>query len=327
MNSAAFVLLAFMLGAYLLLDGFDLGIATIAPFLGRTERERGATMETIGPFWNGNEVWLVAAGGALFALFPRAYASAFSGFYLPFAIVLWLLMFRGIALELRAHFATPMWRDFWDFCFCGSSALLAAVFGIALGNLLRGVPLDARGYFTGSFGYLLNPYALLVGATAVATLATHGAAFALLRIEGPPAQRARAALPVLAGISAVGFVATTLFTLAAHGAPAPWALVFPVVALGALATLLRAGREGDGGRAFLASSALLAALFAAAAATLYPDLLPSVSPNRGIDIWSAAPSPTALASAVAAVAVGVGAVCIYGTTVLLPIFRRKVHIN
>ena len=188
MSSVAFVLLAFMLGAYVLLDGFDLGIATIAPFVGKDEEERGAAMRAIGPFWNGNEVWLVAAGGALFALFPKAYASAFSGFYLPFVVVLWLLMFRGIAIELRGHFATPMWRDFWDFCFSGSSALLVVLFGVALGNLLRGVPLDADGYFTGSFGFLLNPYALLVGLTALAAIAMHGAAFALLRIEGPPAE-------------------------------------------------------------------------------------------------------------------------------------------
>ena len=324
MSSVAFVLLAFMLGAYVLLDGFDLGIATIAPFVGKDEEERGAAMRAIGPFWNGNEVWLVAAGGALFALFPKAYASAFSGFYLPFVVVLWLLMFRGIAMELRGHFATPMWRDFWDFCFSGSSALLVVLFGVALGNLLRGVPLDADGYFTGSFGFLLNPYALLVGLTALAAIAMHGAAFALLRIEGPPADRARKALPALAGATAAGFVATTVYTLAIHGFTAPWVAVFPAAAIGALIFVLRAARAGNGGRAFLASSALLASLFGAAAATLYPHLLTAFPGPGGIDISSAAPSPAALVSALAVVLVGVVAVCIYGSIVLVPIFRQKV---
>jgi len=213
MNSVAFVILAFMLGTYVLLDGFDLGIATIAPLIGRTGAERESAMRAIGPFWNGNEVWLIAAGGALFALFPKAYASAFSGFYLPFVIVLWLLMFRGIAMELRGHFATKVWRDFWDFAFTASSALLVLLFGVALGNLIRGVPLDANGYFVGSLGFLLNPYALLVGFTAVATLALHGAAFATMRIEGAPGDRARAWIPRLTAVALLGFLATSVATM------------------------------------------------------------------------------------------------------------------
>jgi cytochrome d ubiquinol oxidase subunit II len=329
MNSLAFGLLAFMLGAYVLLDGFDLGIASIAPLIGRTERERAATMQAIGPFWSGNEVWLIAAGGALFALFPKAYASEFSGFYLPFAMVLWLLMFRGIAMELRGHFPTKVWRDFWDFSFTASSALLVLLFGVAIGNLLRGVPLDANGYFTGSFGFLLNPYAVLIGATAFAALGLHGATFASMRIEGAPGDRARGLIPLLASIAFVGFLASTIATLAIRWShpPALWTVVLPVVAIVALAFAVRSGRAGRGLEAFLASSAFLTALFAAAAATLYPMLLPGFAGSTGVGIFDAAPSAGALASAVAAVVVGVVAVCIYGSVVLAPRFREKIDLR
>ncbi|MGA8535507.1 MAG: cytochrome d ubiquinol oxidase subunit II, partial [Candidatus Tumulicola sp.] len=190
LGTIAFGTIAFMLTAYVLLDGYDLGIAAISPVIARSERERAVVMSSIGPFWNGNEVWLIAAGGALFALFPAAYASSFSGFYLPFMIVLWMLMFRGIAMELRNHLASDLWRQFWDVAFWLSSSLLIVLFGVALGNLVRGVPLGAHGYFLGTFGFLLNPYALLVAAFGVAVLAQHGATFAMLRIDGEPALRA-----------------------------------------------------------------------------------------------------------------------------------------
>src|SRR5580658_1521681 len=176
---------------YTLLFGYDLGDGAISLVLAKTRAERSAIVASIGPFWNGNEVWLIAAGGALFALFPQAYASAFSGFYLPFIVVLWLLMFRGVALELRSHFPSEIWHQFWDACFFASSVLLILLFGVALGNLLRGVPLGPQGYFSGTFDELLNPYAVLVGIFAVVALAMHGAAFLVMRIDGPMVQRAR----------------------------------------------------------------------------------------------------------------------------------------
>ena len=213
---AAFIAIAFLLTMYVLLDGYDLGIAAIAPLIARDDRERAAAMASIGPFWNGNEVWLIAAGAALFALFPTAYASSFSGFYLPFIVVLWLLMFRGIAMELREHFASELWHQFWDAAFWLSSALLIFVFGVALGNLLRGVPLDAAGYFQGTFAFLLNPYALLVGLFALATLGVHGAAFAALRIEGEPGRRAMRITLGGSWLVLALYVAVTALTLAMH---------------------------------------------------------------------------------------------------------------
>ena len=190
MSTVAFLLIAFMLSTYVVLDGYDLGVAIVTPLFARTDRERHACMQAIGPFWNGNEVWLIAAGGALFALFPKAYASAFSGFYLPLMVMLWLLMGRGVALELREHFTSDLWHQFWDAIFWISSLLLVVIFGVALGNLIRGVPLDAQGYFDGTFGFLLNPYALFVGLLAVVVLGIHGVAFLSLRVEGAIGERA-----------------------------------------------------------------------------------------------------------------------------------------
>ena len=147
MATAWFVLLGFMLLVYVVLDGFDLGAGTLHLFVGRSDEDRRTTLAAIGPVWNGNEVWLIAAGGLLVFAFPRVYAVAFSGFYLPLMLVLWLLILRGIAIELRSQQANPLWRQFFDLTFALSSAVLALVLGVALGNILRGVPIDATGYF------------------------------------------------------------------------------------------------------------------------------------------------------------------------------------
>lgn len=313
MITAAFVFIAFMIGAYVLLDGYDLGIGSIVPLVARSDRERLAAMQAIGPFWNGNEVFLVAAGGALFALFPRAYASSFSGFYLPFIIVLWLLMGRGIALELREHYPNEMWHQFWDGVFVLASALLALLFGVALGNLIRGVPLDAQGYFQGTFAFLLNWYALLVGLFAVVTLAYHGAAFLILRTAGPFTRRVRAFAARVWIAVAVLFVAVTAATLIVHP-PAVWVYPLGALALAALAGSRIALARGAELATFLAGSAFLALLFAAAAGTLYPYLIPAfpAAHAAGLSIFDAAPSPGALTSALAVSAIGMIGVLIYG---------------
>src|SRR6201998_4666464 len=142
-----FSIVALMLAAYVILDGFDLGVGILYLFVAETEQERQLTLRSIGPVWDGNEVWLLAAGGTLFFAFPLLYASAFSGFYLPLMMVLWLLMLRGISIELHLHMENPVWRGFFDVVFCVSSTLLAIFFGAALGNVVRGVPLRPDGYF------------------------------------------------------------------------------------------------------------------------------------------------------------------------------------
>lgn len=327
MSTVAFVVIAAMLGIYILLDGFDLGVAAITPLIARTAKEREASMRAIGPFWNGNEVWLIAAGGALFALFPKAYASAFSGFYLPFIVVLWLLMFRGIAMELRGHFPSDVWRDFWDFCFSASSALLAIVFGVALGNLVRGVPLDASGYFSGTFAFLLNPYALLAGLLALCTLCLHGAAFITMRVDSPPADRARKRIAWLVPLSLLLCIGMTISTIAALGTRGPlWWGIFPIGELAGLAIAWFATQRQHARAAFMGSSLLLASLVAAAAAAMYPYLLPGF-PIRatGLTATSVSPSPIALASALTVIIIGLCAVIIYGT-VTARTMREKTRI-
>ncbi len=328
MSIAAFILIAFMLAMYVLLDGYDLGIAAITPLIARTDRQREGSMRSIGPFWNGNEVWLIAAGAALFALFPPAYASSFSGFYLPFIVVLWLLIFRGIAMELRSHFPSEIWHQFWDACFAGSSALLILIFGVALGNLLRGLPLDANGYFIGTFAYLLNPYALLVGVFALAVLALHGATFAMLRIEGAPSDRARtiygglwiAALVLLLAVTvATFFVRSGLFAM-------PWIDGVGALSLISLVWSRVAVWRGREVAAFAGSCAFIVALLVSAAGTLYPYLIPAYPAGRGgLSIFDASPSPYAVVTALTVIVVGLLAVIVYSSIVWRQ-FTAKVRI-
>jgi cytochrome bd ubiquinol oxidase subunit II len=320
MNVAAFVVIGFMLTMYVLLDGYDLGVAAITPLVARSDREHEGAMHSIGPFWNGNEVWLVAAGGALFALFPKAYASAFSGFYLAFMIVLWLLMFRGVALELRAQFPSETWHEFWDVCFAGSSILLILLYGVALGNLLHGVPLGPGGFFSGSLDELLNPYALLVGLFAIAALMLHGATFLVMRTKGRMTENARRLTRVLWPAVLVLYVAVSAATIFERGIGPSWIDVIPLFSIAALVWLLFAALTKRERAAFAASSTFLATLLLQAAVTMYPYLLPSLPPGSGgLSIFDTAPSPVALASALAITIVGVIAVVIYGTLVLGPL--------
>ncbi len=319
MNVVAFVVIAFMLTAYVMLDGYDLGVAAIAPFVAKSDEERAAAMASIGPFWNGNEVWLIAAGGALFALFPEAYASSFSGFYLPLMVVLWLLMFRGIAMELRGHLQSELWHSFWDAAFTVSSVLLIVVFGVALGNLVRGLPLDANGYFQGTFAYLLNPYALLVALFAIAALSMHGATWLGWAARGPVAARGQALAhrlwwPVLA---LYVLVSGMTFLVREMPAVASGLLLMPVVSLAALAACWFFARSGAPRRAFAASSVFVASLVATAAWTMFPYLLPSYPAGHGgLSIYATAPSPVALISALVITIVGVAIVVLYATFVL-----------
>ncbi len=328
MSIAAFVLIAFMLTMYILLDGYDLGVAAITPLIARSDRQREGSMRSIGPFWNGNEVWLIAAGAALFALFPLAYASSFSGFYLPFIVVLWLLMFRGVAMELRSHFPSEIWHQFWDACFAGSSALLILVFGVALGNLLRGLPLNTNGYFNGTFAYLLNPYALLVGVFALAVLALHGAAFIMIRIEGAPSDRARTLYGGLWTAALVLLLAVTVATFFVHVGlrTISWIDGVGVLSLVSLVWSRVAVSHGRAVQAFAGSCAFIAALLVSAAGTLYPYLIPAYPAGRsGLSIFDASPSPGALVTALAVIIVGLLAVIVYSSMVWKQ-FTTKVRI-
>jgi len=192
METLWFMIVAVMVAAYAVLDGFDLGAGAIYLGAGRTSDDRRKILRAIGPVWDGNEVWLVAAGGTLYFAFPLLYASSFSGFYLPLMMVLWLLMLRGIGIELRAHMENPVWLGFFDLIFCASSILLAIFFGAALGNVVRGVPLGADGYFfeplwtnfrVGANTGILDWYTILTGVIALVTLTAHGSLYIAVKTE------------------------------------------------------------------------------------------------------------------------------------------------
>src|SRR5665213_1048547 len=255
-----FWLVAVMIVGYVVLDGFDLGVGVLHLFLVRTEAERRATLGSIGPVWDGNEVWLLAGGGTLFFSFPLLYASAFSGFYLPLIIVLWLLMGRGIAIELRSHLNNPIWASFWDGVFFLASTLLTIFFGAALANVVRGVPLDHSNYFfeplwtnfdpKSSRPGILDWYTILVGVLACAALTMHGATYLLGKTEGPVNTRARVAIWRAWAATIVLLVPATAATFWLRSAmltrfrDEPWGLIFPLLALGGLVLVGRANRRG-----------------------------------------------------------------------------------
>lgn len=317
-NAVWFALLAVMLAAYAVLDGFDLGIGTIHLLLGRTRDERARLVGSIGPVWNGNEVWLIGAGGSLVAAFPTLYAASFSGFYLALMLVLWLLLLRGIGIEFRHQIHHPLWEDAWDVVFSLASVLLALLFGIALGNVLHGVPFGADGQFQGTFALLLNGFAILGGALSVATLAMHGACWAALKTDGVLQVRARrfastwwwASVALVLCMVAASFLVRPDFTrnFASH----PLLIAVPLLAVAALAAARRSiGR--DDRRAFLFSSAYIAGVLASVAAGLYPMLLPASpgSTHPGLDIYNAAAPRHSMLTALGVYLVGLSIVAVY----------------
>jgi cytochrome d ubiquinol oxidase subunit II len=307
-----YVLLAFMLITYVVLDGFDLGVGVLHLRLARSERERQHSLHSIGPVWDGNEVWLVAAGGTLYFAFPRLYAASFSGFYLALTLVLWCLCARALAVELRHHLDNPVWRPLWDAVFCAASAALTFMFGVALGNVVRGVSFGPDQQFfaplwtdlrVGQEVGLLDWYTVLVGCHATVALALHGALWLRLRAEGTVAVRARSATtPLLCG-TAVATVATTCATLAVQPLvwaslnSRPWGMVFPACALLGLAAIARYHRRDHSRAAFLGSAAHLAGMLASAAFGLYPYPLPGRLPGQGLHVAQVATAADTLQNA------------------------------
>lgn len=289
MATVWFCLVSLMLAAYVVLDGFDLGAGILHLLVAKTREERRNVIAAIGPVWDGNEVWLIAAGGTLYLAFPALYASGFSGFYLPLIIVLWLLILRGTSIEFRGAVESPVWMPFWDVVFSFASLLLALFFGAALGNVVRGVPLDAGHRFfeplwtnfrMGASTGILDWYTILVGLAAVAALALHGSFWIALKTEGAVEERALSLARPLWVAVVLLTAAVTLATFYVQPQVAenlrnhPWGFVFPAIAILGLAlevAFLRRSRM----RAFLASCAYLAGMLASAAFGIYPYVLPS----------------------------------------------------
>jgi cytochrome d ubiquinol oxidase subunit II len=305
MESLWFVLVALMITVYVVLDGFDIGAGIVQLLVSRTDAHRQQVLRAIGPVWDGNEVWLLSASGTMYFAFPLLYASSFSGFYLPLMMVLWLLMGRAISIEFRHHSDSPVWREAFDVIFCGSSVLLAIFFGAALGNVVRGVPLNADGYFfeplwtnfrtTGQTG-ILDWYTVLCGVVALATLTLHGSLYIALKTEGDLNERAHQ----LARKTWYGLVVVTLLSLFGTFVVRPNVLanfrehvigfVIPVLVVGGLAGIYRFQHASrDDWKAFVSSCAFIVGMLGGAAFSMYPYVLPSTTdPSYALTIHNTA---------------------------------------
>lgn len=332
LNLVWFVLMVALLTGYAILDGFDLGVGILHP-LAQGDRERRLFVNAIGPLWDGNEVWLVTFGGALFAMFPEAYASIFSGFYLAFMLLLCALIFRAVSLEFRSKMQSPRWRSAWDVGFFGSSLLATLLFGIAVGNGLRGVPLDARGLYVGTFLDLLGPYQVLVGLLAVALFAMHGAIFLFLKTEGAVQDRLGPWMWHTWGAFLVLYLLTTIYTLVAlphavsNFARFPWAAAIVLVNILAVANIPRTLFSGRYGQAFLSSATTVAALVWLFALAVYPNILTaSNDPALSLTMYNAASSQKTLGIGLMIVAIGLPFVLGY-TAVIYWTYRGKVQLG
>jgi cytochrome bd ubiquinol oxidase subunit II len=337
-----FVLVAFMLTMYVLLDGFDLGAGAIHTFVAKSDEERRLVLKSIGPVWDGNEVWIIAAAGTLFFTFPLLYASSFSGFYLPLIIVLWLLMIRGLSIELRGHIESPVWASFWDGMFFLGSALLAVFYGVALGNVVRGVPLREDGYFfqalwtnfspTNPNPGILDWYTILTGLMALVALVVHGAGWVAVKTEGELNARARRA----ARIAWVALVVLTAITTAAtfslspemlsSFSERPWGLVFPALAVAGLALVGYFGFRRRDRAAFLSSGAYIAGMMTSTAFSIYPKVLPAVEPENSLTVYNASGSAYGLAVGLVWWSIGMVLAAIY-FVLIYRLFRGKVSLE
>ncbi len=283
-----FILIAVVFVMFFFLEGFDYGVGILLPFVGKTDAERRVVINTIGPFWDGNEVWMILAGGAIFAAFPHWYATLFSGFYLALFLLLLALIVRGVAFEFRSKLESEGWRRFWDWMLFLGSAIPALLWGVALVNLVRGVPIDAHMQYVGGFFTLLNPYALLGGLTVFFLFTLHGALFLNVRTAGAIQERVRALIPKLWGLEVILFI---LFVLASFVAT-PIASKPLGLAAGILALLfLILVKFADGVKAFVWGALAVVFTVITLFATLYPNVMvSSLNPEWSLTIYNASSS-------------------------------------
>jgi cytochrome d ubiquinol oxidase subunit II len=332
LSSIWFFLVAVLFIGYAILDGFDLGVGVLHLF-SRNEHERRVSLNAIGPVWDGNEVWLLTGGGALFAAFPAVYATVFSGFYLALMLLLVALIFRAVSLEFRGKVAAPGWRALWDGAFGIGSLLPAVLFGVAFGNILRGVPIDENGMWAGSFLGLLNPYALLVGVLTLALFCMHGAIYLAMKTDGTHRDRlvawatrgwiAVVMLYVLATLASM-LAAPFLFDGVMHNVLS-WVL-FLVFLAGTLVIPLTLKARAYF-RAFLGSSAMIAGMIGLAAVSLFPRLVPSsIDLAYSLTIANSSSTPASQTVMLIIALIGMPLVVAY-TIVIHRVFRGKVRIT
>ncbi|MBU0717142.1 MAG: cytochrome d ubiquinol oxidase subunit II [Planctomycetes bacterium] len=331
LNTTWFLLIWVLLAGYAILDGFDLGVGVLHLFA-RDEGERRVHVGAIGPFWDGNEVWLLTGGGALFAAFPIVYATVFSSFYLALMLLLLAMIFRAVSLEFRHQVDVPGWQRVWDWAFGLGSLIPAILFGVAIGNILRGIPIEADGTANVPFLSLLNPYALLIGVLSLALFTMHGAAFLAVKTEGDLQQRmirwTVRAWVVFVGLYLVATIATVFVSPflfeGALGNPLLW--IFFVLLLAAIIYVPIANRAGRFFRAFLASSVTIASMIGLAAVSLFPRLAPSsIDLANSLTAYNASSTPRTLTVMLVIALIGMPIVIAY-TTYIYRAFAGKVVI-
>ena len=319
-----FLLIGVLLAGYSVLDGFDLGLGALLPLLAKNEDDKRALIGAIGPVWDGNEVWLLAGGGALFAAFPLAYATVFSGFYLALMLVLFSLILRAVSLEFRAHDRSR--QGLWEGAFVGGSLLPALLFGVALGNVIVGVPLDSRGEFTGSFFTLLRPLPLVFGLLGLCAFLVHGAVYAALKTEGELRGRAQKAgrrlVLAFAGAFALSFIMAWIYRPTTLKSIPAW--IFAALVLLSLVLVSGALRKGRDGRAFVFSSAAFLSLWGIVGAIQYPDLVRALDPALSLTVRNA--SSSALTLKVMLIIALVGMPLVIGYTIFaFRVFKGRVR--
>lgn len=324
-----FGLLGVLLAGYAILDGFDLGVGILHP-LAKDDRERRVFVNAIGPLWDGNEVWLVTFGGALFAMFPEAYATVFSGFYTAFMLLLFALILRAVSLEFRSKLESARWRGVWDRAFFASSLLAPLLFGAAVGNAILGLPLDERGVYQGGFLDLLGPYPLLVGVLAASLFAMHGAIFLYLKTDGAVQERLGRWMWHTWGLFLVLYLLTTMWTLVAVPTAVanfehyPWAAAVVVLNVLAIANVPRALFGRRYGQAFLSTSLTIACMVFLFGIAMFPNLVvASNDPAHSLTIYNAASSAKTMRIGLIIAAIGMPFVLTY-TAVIYWTFRGKV---
>jgi cytochrome d ubiquinol oxidase subunit II len=332
LNAIWFVLIGVLFTGYAMLDGFDLGVGALHLFT-KSDEERRVMLNAIGPVYDGNEVWLVTGGGALFAAFPNVYATVFSGFYLAFVLLLVALIFRAVAIEFRSKQPMRWWRRMWDIGFSAGSVLSSFLIGVAMGNIAWGIPIDDRGEFAGTFWSLLHPYALLLGITTVALFMMHGAIYALMKTEGPLHDKLRGWINQCMIFFIVCYAVTTMATLlyvphmAARVRANPWLFSIALANMLAIANIPREIHRGNDWRAFLSSCAVMITLMGLFGLEMFPNLVFSnPNPTHSLDIHNAASSPKTLGIMLTMAGIGVPVVVAY-TVSIYWIFRGKVRLD
>lgn len=327
-----FILVGVLFTGYILLDGFDLGVGALH-LLTRKDEHRRIMINAIGPVWDGNEVWLVTGGGALFAAFPEVYATVFSGFYIPFMLLLAALIFRAVAIEFRSKRPGRVWRQAWDVSFFSGSLLSSFLLGVTIGNFAWGVPLGPDREFAGTFFGLLNPYALLMGVTTVALFMMHGSIYVVMKTEGELHEQARGWVNncIIFFIMCYAMVTVATLLYVPHMAEAlrrhPELFVVALVNMMAIANIPREIHHGNDGRAFLSSCASMISLMALYGLNSFPYLVYSLpNPEHSLTAYNAASSTKTLGIMLTIALVGVPIVLAY-TISIYWIFRGKVKLD